>query len=72
MSLFLFLTRPLLSQADDFTDLKCVYSIYISWILNPTFFKANKKTASLSLRFCVIYFEILSVFIFLLLVYRRQ
>ncbi len=49
MSLFLFLTKLLLSQADDFTHLKCVYSIYIAWILNPTFL-SNKKTASLSLR----------------------
>nr|DAY24582.1 MAG TPA: hypothetical protein [Caudoviricetes sp.] len=30
--------------------MKCVYSISIAWILNPTFFRENKKTASLSLR----------------------
>lgn len=48
MSLFLFLTKPLLPQSDDFTDLKSVYSIYISWILNP--FLSKQKTASLSLR----------------------
>jgi len=34
-------TTPL--KADDFTHLKCVYSIYIAWILNPTFFKQTKK-----------------------------
>ena len=34
-----FLTKTLLLQADDFTDLKSVYSIYIAWILNPTFFR---------------------------------
>jgi len=41
-----FLTKSLLLQANDFTDLKCVYSIYISWILNPTFFRPILLTST--------------------------
>ena len=37
------LAKPLPLQADDFTDLKCVNSIYIAWILNPTFFSEQTK-----------------------------
>ena len=42
VTVFIF-TKPLLSQADDFTDLKCVYSIYISWILNPFLSKQKNR-----------------------------
>nr|DAU91803.1 MAG TPA: hypothetical protein [Caudoviricetes sp.] len=37
------MTKPLLLQADDFTHLKCVYSIYISWILNPFLSKQKNR-----------------------------
>ena len=54
VTVFVF-TKPLLPQADEFTDLKCVYSIYISWILNP--FLSKQKNRKPKPAVSVIYFK---------------